>query len=502
MQQHRSVDKQNNSFVRAIKYLAVSLFWIAVWWGLALIIHNPILMATPKETIAAMGRVIIQGELFITVFHSLWPIILGLLMALGVALVTVILSHISKIVRTLLAPFVLCVKTIPVASFVIILLIWQGAERLSMWIGFLIAFPIIYTNLFQGLDEMSNNNGLLRAARLFNFSGWDKFWQVYRPGLRGYFISAMKLAVGMSVKAGVAAQIIGLPDNTFGEKMYMAKIYLSTDELFAWTIYTVIFAYLLEKIILLLVRGICDMPVHIMGATTIHNSATNNSTEHNGVILSDVDVAFGEKQVFSNLNLRILQGEKVGIMSPSGTGKTTIFNMIVGDLIPNSGQVDVQGRVSAVYQEPFLCENLNGYDNLKLVAKKAYVKHSDKLMPEEKLLSEERLLPKERLLSEEELLKPVSSYSLGMKRRLAIMRALSTDYDILLLDEPFASLDDENRRRAARCIREATQTSNQVTQTNNQVAQYTCKYNKNKTVIIFTHNEEDIELIGGTRLYI
>ena len=137
-------------------------------------------------------------------------------------------------------------------SFVIMLLIWVDNQALTIYLSFLIVLPLIYTSTLSGLNAVDKD--LLEAAKEFGVSRWYLFCYFYRPTLMPFIISACRVALGMSWKSGIMAEVIGTPKSSIGREMYAAKTYLQTANLFAWTIVVVLsllferlFMWLLEK---------------------------------------------------------------------------------------------------------------------------------------------------------------------------------------------------------------------------------------------------------------
>lgn len=136
-------------------------------------------------------------------------------------------------------------KTVPVASFVILALIWTGSKNLSVFISFLVVYPMIHVNTRAGL--ISADRELLEMAEVFHISFIRRALYIYRTALYPYLKSACRTALGMGFKSGIAAEVIGVPDGSIGEGLYLAKIYLSTAELFAWTVVIILVSSLFEK---------------------------------------------------------------------------------------------------------------------------------------------------------------------------------------------------------------------------------------------------------------
>ena len=137
-------------------------------------------------------------------------------------------------VEVFLWPYLKAMKTVPVASFIILALIWVKASGLSILIAFLMVLPVFYFNLLEGIR--STDQKLLEMTEVFQMSTGRRIYYLYLPQLCPFFLSAASLALGISWKAGVAAEVIGIPDGSMGERLYEAKIYLETADLFAWTI--------------------------------------------------------------------------------------------------------------------------------------------------------------------------------------------------------------------------------------------------------------------------
>ena len=167
-------------------------------------------------------------------------------MTTGTALA--ILSYRFRVVEVFLWPYISIIKATPVASFVILCLIWMSSASLPVFIAFLMSVPIIYTNMLQGFK--STDAKMLEMAEIFRFSFGKKLLYIYFPQVKSHFVSACSVSLGLSWKAGIAAEIIGIPDGSMGEMLYNAKLYLATADLFSWTVTIVIVSILFEKVIL------------------------------------------------------------------------------------------------------------------------------------------------------------------------------------------------------------------------------------------------------------
>lgn len=222
------------------------LFWLLVWQIAAMVFDQKILLASPLAVAERLAELVPQFSFVKSIGFTLGRILLGFIagVAAGTALAT--LSGKVSFIRQLLSPLVSAVKSIPVASFTILALIWISSENLSVLISFLIAVPIVYSNMLEGIDSLDPK--LNEMAQIFEIPAGKRFVGIYLSQLLPYFRSASRLAMGLCWKSGVAAEVIGIPDGSIGEMLYMSKVYLETEDLFAWTFVIIVLSYLCEKL--------------------------------------------------------------------------------------------------------------------------------------------------------------------------------------------------------------------------------------------------------------
>lgn len=238
------------------RMIVIAAVWIVLWQLASALIHNKIIFVGPWEVGCALAEQMRQADFWLTVGSSALRICGGFLAAFAAAVLVGIAASGCSLLGEFLEPAVGLLQSVPVASFVILALIWIGSRNLSVLISFLVVFPIIYRNTLQGMAAADEQ--MLEMAKVFQMGALRRFLYIYRPVLLPYLMSAGKIACGMAWKSGVAAEVIGVPDLSVGEKLYMAKIYLSTAELFAWTLVVIVVSRIFEWIFL---RGLaaCDV---------------------------------------------------------------------------------------------------------------------------------------------------------------------------------------------------------------------------------------------------
>lgn len=193
-----------------------------------------------------------------------------------------------------------------------------------------------------------------------------------------------------------------------------------------------------------------------------------NTESH--IVIKDITKKYGDRTVFSGFGIQIEKSASTVLMGRSGRGKTTLLRMLMGLDMPDSGIIcgHEAMRLSAVFQEDRLCELLSVETNIKMVLSSGRGGN-----PKSR---HERIAENLRLAGlENEIRTPVKNLSGGMKRRVAIVRAVMAESDLILMDEPFRGLDSETRLMCMKYVRENT---------------------KGKTLVISTHSDEEARYMG------
>ncbi len=228
-------------------------FWLAIWQLASEILrreHALVLLASPAQTLHRLFSLMLTGEFWYALTYSMQRILGGFFLAGAAAILLSALSVRHRWVGALLAPMALAVKTIPIASFIILALILFSSRHLSMLISFLMVFPILYTNIRSGI--LSADRQLLEMGKVFRLSAGRSIRYLYLPQVMPYLRSGCSISAGLCWKAGISAEIIGIPEGSIGEHLFQAKIYLDTPDLFAWTLALVLASLLFEKVLMYL----------------------------------------------------------------------------------------------------------------------------------------------------------------------------------------------------------------------------------------------------------
>lgn len=231
-----------------LRGLLIALFWLGVWQAASMLAAKPVLFTSPLSTVQALLRLLPTAGFWLSVLGSFRRIALGFFLALLLGTLTGIAAFRFRLLRELLSPLLTLMKSVPVASFIILILVWFGSKSLTVIVALLIVFPLIYFSTLSGLG--SADPELLEMGKVHRVPAGRIAWQIYRPALWPYLRGACASALGMSWKAGIAAEVIGTPEWSIGEQLYLAKIYMDTAELFAWTLTVIVLSAVFEKAVL------------------------------------------------------------------------------------------------------------------------------------------------------------------------------------------------------------------------------------------------------------
>lgn len=226
------------------------LVWILAWQLGAMTLDQQILLVSPIQTLSRLGELSVQAEFWKSVGFSTLRITGGFLLGAAAGTALAALSARLRLAEELLAPLLLAIKSIPVASFIILSLILFSSRNLSILISFLIVLPVLYSGVLGGIRAMDRQ--LLEMARLFRIPTLRRARYVYMPQVLPYFQAACASALGLCWKSGIAAEVIGMPAGSVGERLQQAKVYLDTPDLFAWTLVIVLASLLFERFFLAL----------------------------------------------------------------------------------------------------------------------------------------------------------------------------------------------------------------------------------------------------------
>ncbi len=233
---------------RALKTGAAYAFtvfvWIFLWWVAAKRIGIELILPTPMAVLKALGKLCTEKGFFGSVFFSMLRILGGFAVGALVGTVLAVFAYLFSAVKIFLAPMLKVIRATPVASFILIAILWLPSDTVPAFIALLMVVPIVYGNVFAALD--GTDVQLSEMTSVYGFNLPQKLMYLYIPTLLPYLGAACKTSLGLAWKSGIAAEVLCVTKDSIGEGLYLSNIYLETSELFAWTVTVVLMSVMLE----------------------------------------------------------------------------------------------------------------------------------------------------------------------------------------------------------------------------------------------------------------
>lgn len=410
-----------------------------------------------KTLLQLFGSETFYQHICATIFRS----ISGILLSLVIALLSAFLFARYELLYELFRPLLTIMRSVPVISFILLALIFLNPESIPLMIAFLTMFPLLTENLTKGILNL--RPGLSLMADQFKVNKRNKLMQVIYPQLKPFLFSGLASAVGFGWRAIIMGEVLSQCTLGIGGEMKRAQNFIAVPELIAWTIIAILISFLFDKGI----SKMASVKWNILYNNTSHDVKSKLPSP---IEITDMTFQYAETKVLSSFSYTFEPDIIYGIKAPSGTGKTTLLNLINGSLKPTNGIIDLKDQnLSNVFQEPELLSHLTILQNVSLPLSSVYNKNTSEAKAMEMLQLVEMDMLAERYPNE---------LSYGQQQRVALARALAFPSTIMLLDEPFKGLDKTLTFRIIGRILSRQATTRQI--------------------IIFTsHNPEELTLLAS-----
>lgn len=239
--------------MKTVKNIMIPLaFWLCVWQGIAMIVGTEFILPGPWTVVFALADLVVEGEFWLTTFLTLARIFAGMLAGVVLGVLIAVLTCTCVWCDRILSPAVKVVRAVPVASFILLVLLWIHTDRVPGVISALMVMPVIWGNISKGIQ--STDPALLEVARAYRFSRWKTLKRIYVPEVAPYFAAGVETSLGLAWKAGVAAEVLCRPRRAVGSEIFIARNNLETPDLFAWTLVVILLSLLVESVLVRLLR--------------------------------------------------------------------------------------------------------------------------------------------------------------------------------------------------------------------------------------------------------
>ena len=236
---------------KLLRMLPAPVFWLGVWQLCAFLVDrsvggrgNQLLLPYPATVLSALLEQAGQALFWQSILATLLRVVLGLGLGILLGAALAFLTCMSRWCDRLLSPAIRVIRAAPVASFILLVILWTGRDNVPAVIAAMMVLPVVWDNLAQGIR--ATDPKLLELGRAYRFSRKKVLTLIYLPSLRPHILSALTTGAGLAWKSGVAAEVLCLPRPALGTQIYNTKYMLEIPQLFAWTAVTVALSLLLE----------------------------------------------------------------------------------------------------------------------------------------------------------------------------------------------------------------------------------------------------------------
>lgn len=244
-----------DSIYKNRKYIWISAALLIVGWAVAAkAMNNEVILPSPVSALRSLVD-IMKGKNFTRLLiATLSRSCISFLISVMSAIVLGTLAGLSRRMRQMLLPAVSVLKSVPTMAVIILALIWLDSDRAPILIGVILVFPVLYESVVEGMLNVDQK--LIQMARLYSVSIKNVISDIYIPTVFSYLASVMGAALGLTLKAVIAGEVLGQPRYSIGGSLQMEKMYLNTAGVFAWIIIVVGLSSILESMVKLFFKRI------------------------------------------------------------------------------------------------------------------------------------------------------------------------------------------------------------------------------------------------------
>lgn len=230
---------------KIIKITLITALWLMLWQILAMIVGQELLLPTPLSVAKRLFEMSLTSSFYKIITHSLIRILAGIIFGTAVGILGGALTAYSRVARDIFAPLLAVIKATPVASFIILLVLYISRNSAPLIISLMMVTPIVWTGVEAGI--IHTDKGILEMSAVYKMSAVSKIKHLYIPSATPYFLASLRSSLGMAWKAGIAAEVLLGPIISIGKMISDSKLSLETTDLFAWTAVVVILSVIIEK---------------------------------------------------------------------------------------------------------------------------------------------------------------------------------------------------------------------------------------------------------------
>ncbi|MDR2968043.1 MAG: ABC transporter permease subunit, partial [Tannerellaceae bacterium] len=339
---------------------------LALWQGMAIGVGQPEFFPSVPRLAVAFGEMLASQSFYLSLGATLARGLAGMALSLLVAAALSVLFARVEWIYELFRPLLILMRSVPVISFILIALIFLHPEGIPLLIGFLTMFPLLVENLTEGTRNL--NADLRTLGIRFRLSRQNKLAQLLYPQLKPFLFSGLTSAAGFGWRAIVMGEVLSQCAWGIGSEMKRAQSFIDVPALLAWTLAAVAIGFLSDKAI----QWISERKIKISFPTVpVPLKAVKAACP---IVAEDISCRYG----VARFSYCFEENKIYGISAPSGTGKTTLLNLLGGTLLPVSGHltIDPHWGIASVFEKPLLLPHLTVKENITLVLASSFTEET------------------------------------------------------------------------------------------------------------------------------
>lgn len=221
---------------------------LVFWQVLFMFINKDIYLPSPLNVIRSFVQITTDKDFFSILSTTTLRVLLSFAISTFIGVLTGLVCGLNKTIYEIFEPMIVLIRSTPVISIIIIALIWFRSDYAPIFTGFLMCFPVIWSNVVQGIK--STDQHLIEMSKIYKVMPVQIIRTIYIPSAKPFIAAGLTTSLGLAWKVIAAAEVLSLPKYGIGSKLHDSKIYLESDKLLAWTLLIIIISYLFELILM------------------------------------------------------------------------------------------------------------------------------------------------------------------------------------------------------------------------------------------------------------
>lgn len=238
---------------RLISIIAI-IFLFGIWKLISVLSDSEQIVPSPEQIIFTVFEIITRQNFFPSVLSSIYRGLIGFIIAFILAFLTGVPAGMSRSIYIFLNPVLVAIRSTPVISLILLIIIWAGNELVPVFIAVLTMFPIICVNIIEGIRNVDKS--LIEMGHVYKVNKYRILTGISIPSILPFLTGGISNALGFGWRAIIIGEVLAQPGLGIGTRMQDAQIFLMVGELIAWTLVAILISYIFEAIMRMIERRI------------------------------------------------------------------------------------------------------------------------------------------------------------------------------------------------------------------------------------------------------